>query len=140
MLGLGSCFTTSKILSNKQQLASVTHRPSTSSSHLRLLYSSGRVAPGKTQVGADFGLHHPANSRACKSNMQLQAMLEYHLPAHVQLTLHRGQKVVVSGHSQCLQLTGLGKSLPLTCQQQSRLNYKKRTKKRTYSAYTKGAP
>ena len=34
-------------------------KPSSSSSHLRLLYSSGRVALGKTQVGADLGLHHP---------------------------------------------------------------------------------
>ena len=41
--------------------------------------------------------------------------------------------MVVSGHSQLLQLTGLGKSLPLTCQQQPRLNYKRRV----YSAHTK---
>ena len=32
--------------------------PSKSMSHLRLLYSSGRVALGKTQVGAYVGLHH----------------------------------------------------------------------------------
>ena len=31
-----------------------------------------------------------------------------------------------NGHSQSLQLTGLGKSLPLTCQQQPRTNYKRR--------------
>ena len=41
----------------------------------------------------------------------------------------------VGGHSQSLQLTGLGKSLPLTCQQQPRLNYK-----RVYSAHKKGTP
>ena len=37
-------------------------------------------------------------------------------------------RVEVGGqcHSQSLQLTGLGKSLPLTCQQQSKLNYKRR--------------
>ena len=34
-----------------------------------------------------------------------------------------------------MQLTGLGKSLPLICQQQSRLNYKRRV----YSAHTEGA-
>ena len=43
---------------------------------------------------------------------------------------------MVSGHSQSLQLTGLGKSLPLTCQQQPRLNYKRRV----YSGHTKGSP
>ena len=42
---------------------------------------------------------------------------------------------MVSGHSQSLQLTALGKSLPLTYQQQPRLNYKK-----VYSAHTKGTP
>ena len=42
--------------------------------------------------------------------------------------------MVVTGHSQYLQLTGLGKSLPMTCQQQPSLNYKKRM----YSAHTKG--
>ena len=44
--------------------------------------------------------------------------------------------MVVSGHSQSLQLTGLGKSLPLICQQQPRLNYKRRI----YSAHTEGTP
>ena len=44
--------------------------------------------------------------------------------------------MVVIGHSQSLQLTGLGKSLQLICQQQPRLNYKRRV----YSAHTKGAP
>ena len=41
---------------------------------------------------------------------------------------------MVSGYSQSLQLTSLGKPLPLTCQQQLRLNYKRRV----YSAHTKG--
>ena len=44
--------------------------------------------------------------------------------------------MVVSGHGQSSQLTGLGKSLPLTCQKQSRLNYKGKA----YSADTEGIP
>ena len=47
-------------------------KPSTSSSHLRLLYSSGRMAPGKTQVGADLGLQHPRNTRVSTPSGQLQ--------------------------------------------------------------------
>ena len=43
---------------------------------------------------------------------------------------------MVSGQIQSLQLTGLGKSLPLVCQQQPRLNYKRRV----YSAHMKGTP
>ena len=43
---------------------------------------------------------------------------------------------MVSVHSQSLQLTGLGKSLPLICQKQPRLNYKRRV----YSVHTMGAP
>ena len=58
-------------------------KPSISSSHLRLLYSSGRVAPGKTQVGADLGLHHPGNPKASAPSGQLQATLgHHHLPLH----------------------------------------------------------
>ena len=63
-------------------------------------------------------------------------MSEHNHPAPAQLILHKEQKLVVSGHSQSWQLTGLGKSLPLTCQKKSRLNYKRRV----YSAHTKGAP
>ena len=111
-------------------------KPSTSNSHLRLLYSPGRVAPGKTQVEADLGLHHLGNPRARAPSGQLQTTSEHHHPAPAQLIIHRGQRLVVSGHSQSLQLTGLGKSLPLTCQQQPRLNYKRRV----YSAHMKGAP
>ena len=89
MAGLASCFTMSYIISNKQQLASVSLRPgmsssqprfttwlhlriskpSTSSSHLRLLYSP--VAPGKTQVGADLALNHLGNPRASAPRGQL---------------------------------------------------------------------
>ena len=56
--------------------------------------------------------------------------------ARVQLIFNGGQRFVVSGHSQFLQLTGLGKSLPLTCQQQSRLNHKRKV----YSVYKEGEP
>ena len=97
---------------------------STSSSHLRLLYSSGRVAPGRTQVGADLSLHHPGNPRACTPSGQLQTMPEHHHPAPAPLILHGRWRLVVSDHSQSLQLTVLSKSLSLTCQQQSRLKYK----------------
>ena len=128
---LGSCFTTFLILSNKQQLASVSPRPSTSSqpqftawlhrgiskpsttsNHHRLLYSSCRVTPGRALVGADLGLHHPGNPRAYTPSGQLQNTLESEHPTPAQLTLHGGQRFVVSGHSQSLHLTGLGKSLP----------------------------
>ena len=44
--------------------------------------------------------------------------------------------MVASCHIQSLQLTGLDKSLPLICQQQPRLTYKRRV----YSAQTKGTP
>ena len=144
MAGLGSCVTTSYLPSHKQQLASVSPRPSTSrsqpgftpwlclgiskpstsSSHLRLLCNSGRVASGETKVGTDLGLHHPGNPRASAPSGQLQTTLEHHHPAPAQLVLHGEQRLVVSGHSQSLQLTGLGMSLPLTCQQQPRLSYR----------------
>ena len=111
-------------------------KPHTSSHHLSLLYTTGRVAPGKTQVGANVGLHHPGNPLASSPSGQLQITLEHQHPAPAQLILHREQRLVVSGHSQSLQLTGLGKSLPLIWQQQPRLNHKKRV----YSAYTEGTP
>ena len=110
--------------------------PRTSSSHLRLLYGSGRVAPGKTQVGTDLGLHYLGNARACTYSEQLQTTPEHHHCAPAQMILHGGWMLVVSGHSQSLLLTDLGKSLSLTCQQQSRLNYKRRV----YSAHTKDVP
>ena len=100
--------------------------PRTNSSHIRLLYSSCRMALGKTQQGADLGLHHLGNHRASTPCGQLQTTLEHHHSAPAQLILHSGQRLVVSDHSQSLQLTGLCKSLPLTCQKQPRLNYKTR--------------
>ena len=165
MSGFGSCFTTSKILSNKKQLASVSpqppnllsgprpdtssslprftvwccqaiSKPSTSSSQLRMLYSSFRVALGRTLVWADLALHHPGNPRPCAPSGQLQTMLELHHSAPAQLILYRGRRLVVCDQSHSLQLTGLGKSLPLTCQQQLSLN----NKRRIYSAHMKGEP
>ena len=87
--------------SNKQQWASVSPRPgtsssqprytawfhlgiskpsSTSSSHLRLSYSLVRVALGKTQVGADHGLHDLGNLKACSLSRQLQTTSEQKPP------------------------------------------------------------
>ena len=83
---------------------------------------------------ADLGLLLLGNPRASTSSGQLQTMSEHHHTAPTELVLHRG--LVVSGHSQSLKLTGLGKSLPLICQQQSNLNYKRRV----YSAHMKGTP
>ena len=91
-------------------------KPTTSSSHLRLLYSSGRVALGKTQVGSGIGLHHLGNPRACTLSGQLQTTVEHHHSSPAQLILHRGWSLVASGHSQSLLLTGLGKSHPLIFQ------------------------
>ena len=108
-------------------------KPSTSR---RWLCSSGRVAPSRTQVGADVGLHHPRNPRTSAPSGQLQTTVEYHHPAPEKLILHGGWRLVVSGHSQSLQLTGLGKSFPLICQQQPRLNYNRKV----YSVHMKGTP
>ena len=96
-------------------------KPKTSNSHLRLLYSSDRVALCKTQVACliwDTPVGGPSG--------HLQTTSEHHYPVPAQLILHRGQRLVISGHSQSLQLTGLGKSFPLFCQQQPRPNYKRR--------------
>ena len=111
-------------------------KPSTNSGHLRLLCNTGRVAPGKTQVGDELGRHHLGNPRASAPSGQLQTTSEHPHSIPVQLILHRGWRLVVSGQSQSLQLTVLGKSLPLICQQQPRLNYKSRL----YSAHMKGVP
>ena len=165
MACVGSCFISSKILSNTQQLASAstqhlylllggprpstssshptftawlhlgTSKPSTSSSICRLLCSSCWVAPGKTEMVVDCGLHHLGNLRVCAPSGWLQTTPEYHHPVPTQLILHSGWRFVVRGHSQSLQLTGLGKSLTLTCQQQSRLNYRRRV----CTAHMKGA-
>ena len=136
------------MLSNKQQLASVSpqppylwlssprsgtsssqprftswlclgiSKPRTNSSHHRLLYRSDRVALGKTQVGADLGLYYLGNPRTSIPSGQLQMTMEYYHSVPAELILHGGQRFVFIGHSQSLQLTGLGKSLPLICQQQ----------------------
>ena len=109
---------------------------STSSSHLRLLYSSGKGALGQNTGGGDLGQNHPGNPRACVPRGQLHTMLEHHHTATAQLIFHGGWRLVVSGYSQSLQMTSLDKSLPITCQQQPRLNYKRRM----YSANMKGVP
>ena len=59
-----------------------------SGSHLRLLYTTGMVALGKTQVGADRGLHHPGNPKASTPSRQLQTTVEHHHPASAQMILH----------------------------------------------------
>ena len=90
----------------------------------------------KTEVGADLGLHHPGNPRANTPSRQLHTKVECHHPAPAQLIFHGGQRLVVRGHSQSLHMSGLGKFFPLICQQQTRLNYKRRE----YSAHMEGAP
>ena len=98
----------------------------------------------QTQVGSDLRLYHPGYPRARLPSRQVQAIFEHHHPAPAQLILHgggreedgEGWRLMVRSHSQSLQLTGLGKSLPLTCQQHSRLNYKRRV----HPAHTEGAP
>ena len=85
-----------------------TCKPRTSSSHLILLYSSGRVALGRTEEGADLGLHHPGNSRACTLSGRLQTTLEHNHPGPAQLILHRERRLGVSSHSQSLQLNWPG--------------------------------
>ena len=105
-------------------------KPNTISHHLRLLYSSGTVVRGKTQVGADLSLHHLGNPTTCIPSGELQTKMEHHHPAPTKL------KLVISGHSQSLQLTDLGKSLPLICQQQPKLSYKRRV----YATHMKDTP
>ena len=79
-------------------------------------------------------LHHSGNPRASVSSGQLQTMSEHHHPVPAPLILHRGQRSVLNGQSQSLQLIGLGKSLPLICQQQPIPSYKRKV----YSAHMKG--
>ena len=110
-------------------------KPSISSSHLSLLCRSGKVSQAKHRWGRTLPvpLRKP---RACAPNGEQQTLLEHHYFSPAQLILHKEQRLVVSGHSQSLQLTVLGKAIPLTCQQQSRLNYKRRV----YSAHMEGTP
>ena len=74
------------------------------------------------------------NSSKLQSPTEVKSCFVEWAPA--QLILHRGWRLVGSGQCQSLQLTNLGKSLPLTSQQQPRLNYKKRI----YSACMKDTP
>ena len=52
---------------------------------------------------ADLELHHPGNPRANIPSGQLHTILEHLHPVPAQLILHRGQRGVVSVHSQSLQ-------------------------------------
>ena len=85
---------------------------------------------------ADLGCTTKETPGASEPSGQLQTQLKHHHPAPTQLIPCGRQRLVISGHSQSLQLTGLGKSFPLVCQQQPKLNHKRRV----YSAHTKGAP
>ena len=94
------------------------------------------MALGKPQVGAVLGLYHLGNPMNIVPSGQLQTTLEQHYPALAQLILHGGWMLVVPSHSQYLQLTDPGESLPLICQQQPELNHKRGV----YSAHMKGTP
>ena len=97
------------------------------------VYSLCQGVPDREQVEADLGLYHSGNPRVCTPRRQLQSTLEYHPTTS---TSHGGRWLLARGHSQAYQLSGLGKSLPLTCQQQSGLIYKRRE----YLAYMKDTP
>ena len=68
----------------------------------RLLCSSHWVAPGGAQVVDDPDLYQLENPRAYAPSGRLQTTSEQHHPAPAQLTLHGGQRFVVSGHRQSL--------------------------------------
>ena len=91
-------------------------KPCTSSSHLRLLYNSCRVAPERIQVGDDIGLYY---LKPQSLSTQWTATDHGGAPPPCPCTADPLQRAEVGGHSQSLKLTGLRKSLPLTCQQQS---------------------
>ena len=75
--------------------------------------------------------------RACvPSGTHGSTTWEYHHPAPAQLIIYSGQRLVVSVHSQSLQLTVQGKSLPFIYQQQPKLSYMRRV----YSAHMRGSP
>ena len=108
-------------------------KPSKGRSHLRLLYTSCRVTPGKTQVGTDL---------ACTTQETPEPVhpVDTYRPGQstTTLPLHNWSFVEAEAGGQwtqpALAADSLGKSLPLTCQHQSRFNYKKRV----YSAHMKG--
>ena len=85
-------------------------------------------------MGADLPVP-PGKPQGQHIQWTLQTMSEQHHPVPAQLILQGQQRLVVSGHSQSLLLTGLAKYLPLICQQQPRLNYNKKV----YSDHTEGA-
>ena len=108
-------------------------KPSTRSSHLRLPYSSGRMAPGKHRQGLTLAC---TTRKPQALNTQWTATDHSGAPPPCPCTANPQRRVVVSGHRQSLLLTGLDKSLPLICQQPPRLNYKRRV----HSAPTEGTP
>ena len=106
-------------------------KPSTSS-------TAQAGCPGQNTGWAWPWLVQPqGNPRASTPSGHLQTTVKLHNPAPAQLILHGGWRLVVSGHRQSLQLTSLGKSLPLTCQQQPRLNYKEGCTQSTGRVYLK---
>ena len=100
-----------------------TSMPSTSSSHLKLLYSSCKVADHRWGLTLACTTWKP-QSLCTQSTATDHVRTQPPCPCMANLPW----RVEVGGqcHSQYLKLTGLGKSLPLTCQQQSKLNYKRR--------------
>ena len=85
-------------------------------------------------MGADLGLHHLGNLRASAPSGQLQTTSEHHHPA-CPCTADPPRRAEAGGQwSQPVLAAGLGKSLSLIYQQQTRLN----CKRRVYSAHMKG--
>ena len=106
-----------------QSLASPRNlQTSISSSHLKLPYSLGRVALGETQWGLMLALTTQETPGPAHPVVIYRPLL----PCPCTADPSQRARLVGSGHSQSLQLSGLGESLPLTGQQQPRLNHKRR--------------
>ena len=123
-----------KSYQTKQQLASVSPRPGISSSQisftpwLPLEISKPRRSSSHlifiAQVGWLWAKHRWGLTLSCTTQgtpEPVHPVDSYRphwsiTPAPALLIIHGGQMLVVSGQSQSLQLTGLGKSLPLICQ------------------------
>ena len=112
----------------------------------RLLFTSCQVALRRAQVAADFVQHIPGGARMSTPSGQLQTILKHH-PTLSQATHSRGR---LSRHQSPAKVSPAswggpctadppwwsqpvlavnwpgGKSLPLTCPQQSRLNYNRK--------------
>ena len=105
-------------------------------SDLLLLYNSRRVAPGKTQVGGDLGMHPPRKPLGLCT--QWTATDHIKAPPPCPCTSNPPQRAEIGGQwSQPVPAADWHGSIPpMTCQQQPRLNYKRRVG----SAHRKGAP